>query len=103
LVRSRLPVLEKSLSRKLIPAKRELVGAATQTELRALTSSIRTILDSRAASNGEQLVELIALRGKNQDVVEHMMARVKEEKELFERGLARYTALRTVFTQHTND
>ncbi|HEY3459926.1 MAG TPA: GTPase, partial [Casimicrobiaceae bacterium] len=50
-----------------------------------------------------QLVELIALRGKNQDVVEHMMARVKEEKEIFERGLARYTALRTVFTQHTND
>jgi hypothetical protein len=103
LTRSRLPVLEQSLSRKLIPAKRELVGAATQSEVRNLTSSIRSILDSRAASIGEQLTELIALRGKNQDVVEHMMARVKEEKELFERGLARYTALRTVFTQHTND
>jgi len=103
LARSRLPVLEHSLSRNLIPAKRELVGVATQSELRVLTSSIRTILDARAASIGEQLVELIALRGKNQDVVEHMMARVKEEKEIFERGLARYTALRTVFTQHTND
>ena len=64
---------------------------------------MRAILDSRASGIGEQLAELIALRGKNQDVVEHMMARVKEEKELFERGLARYTALRTVFTQHTND
>ncbi|MEO9136743.1 MAG: dynamin family protein [Casimicrobiaceae bacterium] len=103
LARSRLPVLEHSLSRKLIPAKRELVGAATQSELRVLTTSIRTILDARASGIGEQLAELIALRGKNQDVVEHMMARVKEEKELFERGLARYTALRTVFTQHTND
>ena len=103
LARSRLPVLEHSLSRKLIPAKRELVGASTQSELRLLTSSIRGILDGRASSIGEQLVELIALRGKNQDVVEHMMARVKEEKDLFERGLARYTALRTVFTQHTND
>jgi hypothetical protein len=103
LVRSRLPVLEQSLSRKLIPAKRELVGASTQSELRILTASIRSILDARAGSIGEQLIELIALRGKNQDVVEHMMARVKEEKEIFERGLARYTALRTVFTQHTND
>jgi hypothetical protein len=103
LTRSRLPVLEHSLSRKLIPAKRDLVGAATQCEIRALTTSIRGILDSRAAGIGEQLAELIALRGKNQDVVEHMMARVKEEKEIFERGLARYTALRTVFTQHTND
>ena len=103
LTRSRLPILEHSLSRKLIPAKRDLVGAATQSEIRALTSSIRTILDSRSVGIGEQLAELIALRGKNQDVVEHMMTRVKEEKEIFERGLARYTALRTVFTQHTND
>ena len=31
-----------------------------------------------------------------------MMDRVREEKELFERGLQRYTALRTVFTQQTN-
>jgi dynamin family protein len=103
LTRSRLPILEHSLSRKLIPAKRDLVGAATQNEIRAMTATIRSILDARRASIGEQLAELIALRGKNQDVVEHMMQRVKEEKEVFERGLARYTALRTVFTQHTND
>jgi hypothetical protein len=103
LTRSRLPVLEHSLSRKLIPAKRDLVGAAMQTEIRALAASIRAILDSRANGFSEQLAELIELRGKNQDVVTHMMARVKDEKELFERGLARYTALRTVFTQHTND
>ena len=49
----------------------------------------------------EQLAELTALRGKNQDVVEHMMHRVREEKAMFERGLARFSALRTVFTQHT--
>jgi hypothetical protein len=103
LTRSRLPVLEHSLSRKLIPAKRDLVGAATQVEIRALTASIRAILDSRSSGIAEQLAEMVALRGKNQDVVEHMMARVKEEKERFERGLARYTALRTVFTQHTTD
>ena len=103
LARSRLPALEHSLSRKLIPAKRELVGTATQAEIRVLTASIRTILESRTTGIAEQLAELIGLRGKNQDVVEHMMARVKDEKELFERGLARYTALRNVFTQHTND
>src|SRR5262252_5857777 len=31
-----------------------------------------------------------------------MMDRVRQEKELFERGLQRFTALRTVFTQQTN-
>jgi chromosome segregation ATPase len=52
-------------------------------------------------SINEQLTELRALRGKNQDVVEHMMERVREEKELFERGLSRYTALRNIFTEQT--
>ncbi len=103
LARSRLPALEQSLSQKLIPAKRDIVGAASQAELRALAAGVRAILDARVSGINEQLAELTALRGKNQDVVEHMMERVREEKELFERGLARYTALRNVFTQQTNE
>jgi hypothetical protein len=103
LARSRLPALEYSLSQKLIPAKRDIVGAASQAELRALAAGVRSILDARVAGIVEQLAELTALRGKNQDVVGHMMNRVREEKELFERGLARYTALRNVFTQQTNE
>ena len=103
LARSRLPALEASLSQKLIPAKRDIVGAASQGEVRSLAAAVRAILDARAAGIAEQLDELRALRGKNQDVVGHMMERVRQEKELFERGLARFTALRNVFTQQTND
>ncbi|MEO8344296.1 MAG: dynamin family protein [Betaproteobacteria bacterium] len=103
LARSRLPALEQSLSQKLIPAKRDIVGAASQAELRALAAGVRAILDARVAGIAEQLAELTALRGKNQDVVGHMMERVRQEKDLFERGLARYTALRNVFTQQTNE
>jgi hypothetical protein len=101
LARSRLPLLEAALSMKLIPAKRDIVGAATQGEVRELVAGVRTLLRQRAAGIDEQLAELTALRGKNQDVVQHMMDRVKEEKVLFERGLARYTALRNVFTEQT--
>jgi len=103
LARSRLPALEYSLSQKLIPAKRDIVGAASQAELRALAAGVRAILDARISGIAEQLAELTALRGKNQDVVGHMMERVRQEKDLFERGLARYTALRNVFTQQTNE
>ena len=39
LARSRLPALEQSLSQKLIPAKRDIVGAASQAELRALQAA----------------------------------------------------------------
>jgi hypothetical protein len=103
LARSRLPALEAALSHNLIPAKRDIVGAASQADVRALTASVRAILDARIAGVAEQLAELKALRGKNQDVVGHMMGRVREEKEIFERGLARFTALRNVFTQQTNE
>ena len=68
----------------------------------SLAAAVRTILDSRIVGIHEQLAEMRGLRGKNQDVVEHMMARIQQEKDLFERGMQRYTALRTVFTQHTN-
>ncbi len=103
LARSRLPALEMALSHQLIPAKRDIVGAASQADVRSLTASVRSILNARIAGVAEQLAELKALRGKNQDVVGHMMARVREEKEIFERGLARFTALRNVFTQQTNE
>ncbi len=102
LAKSRLPVLEDALSRKLIPAKRDIVGAATTSEVKALAAGVRALLGARQNGIAEQLSELRALRGKNQDVVEHMMERVRQEKELFERGLQRFTALRTVFAQQTN-
>lgn len=101
LSKSRLPQLEQALSKELIPAKRDIVGTATRTEIRALAATVRTILDARGAGIQEQLSELRGLRGKNQDVVEHMMERIKQEKDLFERGMQRYSALRTVFTQQT--
>ena len=102
LERSRLPALEDALSRTLIPAKRNIVGAATQAEVRGLASGVRARLEAQQASIAEQLAELRELRGRNQDVVQHMLDRGTMEKELFERGMQRFTALRTVFTQQTN-
>ena len=102
LAKSRLPVLEDALSLKLIPAKRDIVGAATRSEVKVLAAGVHALLDARSSGIAEQLTELRALRGKNQDVVEHMMDRVRQEKELFERGQQRFAALRTVFTQQTN-
>src|SRR6266702_6221631 len=41
LAKSRLPQLEAALSRELIPAKRHIVGSATQVEIRALAEGMR--------------------------------------------------------------
>ncbi|HVF64514.1 MAG TPA: dynamin family protein [Casimicrobiaceae bacterium] len=100
--RSRLPILERALSGRIIPAKRSIVGTAAKGEVRALAQSTRALLDARVAGVAEQLAEMNALKGKNQDVVEHMLERTRDEKDVFERGLARFTALRNVFTGQTN-
>lgn len=103
LERSRLPALEHALSAQLIPAKHEIVRDATRQETLDLIGNTRAILEARLAGVLEQLTELRSLRGKNLGVVEGMMRRVRREKEDFERGLARFQALRGVFAQHTNE
>jgi GTPase SAR1 family protein len=103
LARSRLPELELALSSQLIPAKHEIVRDATRIEVFDLLGNTRAILEARLAGVLEQLTELRALRGKNLGVVEGMMSRVRREKEDFERGLARFQALRGVFAQRTNE
>ncbi|MHB9102423.1 MAG: dynamin family protein, partial [Sulfuricella sp.] len=102
LEKSRLLALEKSLSDELIPSKQEIVRDNTQGEIKHIEESIRSILDARLSGVREQLEELLGLRGKNEDVIEHMMSKVKKDKEDFEKGLQRFQALRSVFSQQTN-
>jgi hypothetical protein len=102
LQRSRLPALEQALTTQLIPGKQEIVREATRAELDELLGNARAILEARLTGVLEQISEMRQLRGKNLDVVEQMMRKVRIEKEAFERGLARFQALRGVFAQHTN-
>ncbi|GBG15576.1 GTPase [Novimethylophilus kurashikiensis] len=101
--KSRLLELERALSDELIPSKKEIVRDNTQNEIEDLLSNSANLLDARLHNLIEQLEELRGLRGKNEDVVEHMMAKVKVDKESFEKGLQRFQALRSVFSQQTNN
>jgi len=100
--KSGLLALEDALSAKLIPAKRDIVGKAATSAIAELSADVSAVLDARQASIADQLADLRELRGKNQDVVAHMMSRVNEDKDVFERGAQRFSAVRTVFTQQTN-
>ncbi|MFL9608858.1 dynamin family protein [Methylobacillus sp. Pita2] len=102
LERSGLSTLERALSEELIPSKREIVRDNTISEVDDLVKNSNILLDARLSSLNEQLDELRGLRGKNEDVIEHMMNKVKVDKEIFEKGLQRFQALRSVFSQQTN-
>ncbi|MGB4810958.1 MAG: dynamin family protein [Methylophilaceae bacterium] len=102
LEKSRILELEKALSEELIPSKKEIVRDNTKNEIEDLIQNSHMLVDARMKGIVEQLSELRGLRGKNEDVVEHMMNKVKVDKENFEKGLQRFQALRSIFSQHTN-
>jgi len=102
LEKSRILELEKALSEELIPSKKDIVRDNTHNEVEDLLTNSHMLVDARMNGILEQLSELRGLRGKNEDVVEHMMNKVKVDKENFEKGLQRFQALRSIFSQHTN-
>ncbi len=102
LQRSRLPLLEQALTRHLIPRRQEIVRDNTQGELHELLAQTRALIEARLSGIETQRTELLSLRGKNLNVVAHMVGRVREEKAEFERSLQQFQAVRAVFSQHSN-
>jgi len=102
LARSRIPRLEEALSRELLPAKREIVSDDTRREAGEIIQRTRELLETRRKGVGDQLAELSELRGKNKDVIEDMLRKIKVEKEEFEKGLQQYYAVRSIFSNLSN-
>ncbi len=97
LARSRLPDLEAALSQELIPCKQSLVSESTQAEVEDVVIRTTELLETRLSGIQDQVDELQGLRGKNRDVIQHMMVKANEDKQQFERGLQQFNALRNVF------
>ena len=102
LARSRLPQLERALVEDLLPAKRDIVGAAVEHDAGGLLARTHDILIAQKKALDDQLAEFSDLRGKNRGVIQYMLKRVRAEKEEFERGLERFYATRNVFSSQTN-
>ncbi len=99
LAKSRLPQLESALSNELIPGKQNIIRAQLSSEIEELTASRQALLASRLRNVVEQLVELKSLRGKNQNIISHMMKRIDLEKKEFDNSLLKLQGTRAVFTR----
>ena len=97
LARSRLPELEAALTQELIPCKQALVSESTQGAVEDVIVKTTELLETRLATIQDQVEELQGLRGKNRDVIQHMMINANEDKLQFDRGLLQFNALRNVF------
>lgn len=99
LVKSRLPLLENALSNELIPSKREIICKQLEGDIEALLNTQNSMLSAKMRNVVEQLFEFKNLRGKNKNVVEHMMKRIDVEKKDFDQSLLKLQGTRSVFTR----
>ncbi|MBI3546030.1 MAG: dynamin family protein [Gammaproteobacteria bacterium] len=102
LERSRILALEQALGNEIVPAKREIVRDNISGDMEDIIQAMRLIIAQRLKNVYEHMDELGGLSGKNMDVIEHMMKKVKADKEIFEKSLQRFQATRSIFSQQTN-
>ncbi len=102
LERSRIMALEDALGKELVPAKRDIVRDNIAQDLDEIIESTRVIIKQRMRGVREHTSELSSLNGKNMDVIEHMMKKVKIDKDVFEKSLQRFQATRSIFAKQTN-
>jgi hypothetical protein len=100
LARSRLPELERALTRELVPQRQEIVRETVRREFDEAHSVMHGLLSARRRNLVEQAVELEGLRGKNRGAIEQMARRIRVERVEFGRSLRKLQALRVVFGRH---
>ena len=103
LAKSRLPKLESALSDELIPGKQDIIRSQLLTDIEELAASRQALMASRLRNVVEQLVELKSLRGKNRNILDHMMKRIDLEKTEFDSSLFKLQATRSVFARLSNE
>ena len=97
--KSRLGALEAALFHDLIPARKEIVRRQLGLDLEQLAAGQAALAGARLRDLVDQLRELKSLRGKNQNVIAHMMRRVELEKKEFDASLFKLQGTRAVFTR----
>ena len=102
LTRSGLPLLEQALSTNLAPRRLQIMCESTQIDLDNLFARTQSLLDERIRGIEDQRSELLTLRGKNMGIVAQMVINAQAEKSRFERGMAKFQALRSVHAKHAN-
>lgn len=101
LKQSQISEFESAIANNLIPTKQNIVINNINADISGVLDSASQILNKRLNDVDEHSAELRQLSSKNTDVIEHIMYKVQNEKELLENHMQRFQAIRTVFTKRT--
>ena len=84
---SRLPELENHIINTILPGKQEIIRNNLATHIGSMVDENLAILENRKTESAKQLTELRSLRGKNADVIMHLMSKSREEQAAYLRNV----------------
>lgn len=99
--RSGLPALEIKLSNDLISAKQKILRDKIARDAGSIIETTGAMIDARLDAITNQLTELHALSGKSQTAIQELLARMRREKNAYDKTLASFQTTRAVLTEQT--
>ncbi len=96
---SRLPDLEAFFSTQILPAKERIVRENIVGSLGDLIGNTLHVVGARLEEQTRQLDELKSLRGKNAEVIGHLMQKSREEQTVYLKNVESFQASRRVLGQ----
>jgi len=97
--KSGLPVLEHKLSEDMIPSRHMLIRNRIVHEISGRVESSRALLESKLTDVNRQLSDLKALSGKNLEAIQNMVARMRREKQKYDKELEGFQLTRAALSR----
>jgi hypothetical protein len=97
--RSGLQALEVLLAREIIPSREKIMRESVVREVGPLISETRDTLFHRMQASRQNLDDLQALSGKNQQIVEQMRARMITDKQKYDETTRNFNVTRKIVAQ----
>jgi len=99
LERSGLLALEIKLSEDIIPSRQRYVRERVAREIGNIVETTEATVAARLTATESQIAELKALGGKNLDMIQAMIQRMREERDTYEKKLESFQATRAVLSE----
>jgi len=97
--RSGLPALEAKLSDEIIPARQELLRERVIHDIGSMIETTSAMIEARLAAVTEQIEELQALEDKNDEAIQGLVIRLREEKQAYDQTVVNFQTTRSVLSE----
>lgn len=97
--KSGLAPLEIKLSEDIMPAKQSLIHEKIVQEIGGIVETTAATLDARLSATNAELKELRGMSGKNENVIQSMMAKKRQDQDAYDRKMASLDNTRRVLSE----